>query len=69
MYRRLWFVSVLTLRGTIMDLVIAGADTTTETLAWIVLYACKYPEVQQKMQEELDNNTKRDRVELAERPL
>ena len=51
-----------------MDLMLAGADTTTQSLAWVVLYVCKYPEVQQKMQEELDNNTKRDRVELAERP-
>jgi len=42
------------LRSVISDLFAAGSDTMTATLAWIVLYLLNYPQVQQKLQLELD---------------
>nr|XP_009680473.1 PREDICTED: cytochrome P450 2J5-like isoform X3 [Struthio camelus australis] len=38
----------------ITDLFIAGSDTTTITLCWALLYMMMYPEVQERVQEELD---------------
>merc|ERR1712080_74701 len=37
----------------LLDLFIAGSETTSTTLTWAVLYMARYPEVQQKVQEEL----------------
>uniref|UniRef100_A0A670XX13 Steroid 17-alpha-hydroxylase/17,20 lyase n=1 Tax=Pseudonaja textilis TaxID=8673 RepID=A0A670XX13_PSETE len=39
---------------TVADIFGAGVETTTTVLKWIVLYLLYYPEVQQKIQEELD---------------
>ncbi|XP_060130692.1 steroid 17-alpha-hydroxylase/17,20 lyase [Zootoca vivipara] len=39
---------------TVADIFGAGVETTTTVLKWIVLYLLHYPEVQQKIQEELD---------------
>ncbi|XP_029472809.1 cytochrome P450 2J2-like [Rhinatrema bivittatum] len=36
------------------DLFLAGSETTTTTLRWAVLYMVKYPEIQEKVQKELD---------------
>ncbi|XP_071964192.1 cytochrome P450 2U1-like [Antedon mediterranea] len=36
------------------DLFVAGTETTATTLLWAMLYMCLYPEVQQKVQDELD---------------
>nr|XP_002128140.1 cytochrome P450 2D28-like [Ciona intestinalis] len=36
------------------DLFMAGTDTTSSTTSWIILFLCRYPEVQRKMQEEAD---------------
>ncbi len=38
----------------LFDLFLAGSDTTAVTLAWAILYLCKWPEVQRKLQEEID---------------
>ncbi|XP_066271395.1 cytochrome P450 2U1-like [Branchiostoma lanceolatum] len=38
----------------VQDLFIAGIDTTAATLTWVMLYMILYPEVQQKVQAELD---------------
>jgi len=38
----------------ITDLFIAGSETTSTTLYWIIRYMLEYPEVQRKVQEELD---------------
>ncbi|KAL7990644.1 hypothetical protein Chor_014074 [Crotalus horridus] len=40
---------------TVADIFGAGVETTTTVLKWIVLYLLHYPEVQQKIQEELDH--------------
>ncbi|XP_060552394.1 cytochrome P450 2U1-like [Ruditapes philippinarum] len=33
----------------------AGCDTTTDTSIWILLYLCVFPDVQEKMREEIDS--------------
>ncbi|CAN2388876.1 Cytochrome P450 [Pristimantis euphronides] len=37
------------------DLFIAGTDTTTNTLLWSLLYMCVHPDVQEKVQAEIDS--------------
>ncbi|KAJ1087228.1 hypothetical protein NDU88_000413 [Pleurodeles waltl] len=39
----------------VMDLFFAGSDTTAVTLLWALLYVVKYPNVQEKVQRELDD--------------
>ena len=43
------------LRSNLLDLLFAGTDTTSTTLNWAMLLITKYPNVQMKVQEELDN--------------
>ena len=38
----------------LVDLFLAGTETTSTTLAWAVLYMVREQEVQNKVQEELD---------------
>ena len=33
---------------------VAGTDTSRMTLWWVILYMAKYPEIQAKMQQEID---------------
>ncbi|NWH57574.1 CP2J6 protein, partial [Geococcyx californianus] len=42
------------LMQTIFDLFLAGTETTATTLRWALLYMVVYPEVQEKVQKELD---------------
>ncbi|XP_078512107.1 cytochrome P450 2J6-like [Lissotriton helveticus] len=39
----------------VVDLFIAGSETTTATLLWALLYVVKHPEIQEKIQRELDD--------------
>jgi len=39
-----------------MDFFMAGSETTSTTLTWAMLYMVRYPQVQKKVQEELDRN-------------
>jgi len=48
--------------STLMDLFVAGSETTSTTLTWAVLYMARYPEVQEKVQEELDRVVGRGRL-------
>ncbi|MEE6460478.1 hypothetical protein FKM82_000983 [Ascaphus truei] len=43
------------------DLFIAGTDTTTNTLLWSLLYMCLHPNIQEKVQAEIDTVIGRDR--------
>lgn len=55
----------------LIDMFVAGTETTSTTLSWTFLYMSKYPEVQKKMQAEIDKvvgNSRQpclaDRVEM-----
>ena len=45
----------------LFDLFIAGSETTSTTLTWAALYMVRYPEVQRRVQEELDREVGGDR--------
>ncbi|XP_070562376.1 cytochrome P450 1A5-like isoform X1 [Ptychodera flava] len=51
-------------RQLVADVFGAGVDTTTETLIWCVAYSVSYPDVQAKVQKELDDVIGRDRSPL-----
>ena len=42
------------LTNSLMDLFLAGSETTSTTLTWAMLYMIRYPEIQAKVQAELD---------------
>lgn len=46
----------------VMDTFVAGAEATTAALRWIILYLLRQPEVQTKVQKELDQVVGRDRL-------
>ena len=55
---------------TLVDVFLAGSETTSTTLTWAVLYMARYPEVQSKVQEELDKVVGCGRQpSLQDRPL
>lgn len=57
------------LANILFDLFIAGSDTTATTVAWAVLYLCKFPETQKKLQQEIDEVTGNSRtVSVNDRP-
>jgi len=43
------------LANTLLDLFLAGSETTSTTLTWAVMLMTRYPHIQTKVQEELDN--------------
>ena len=56
-----------------IDLLMAGVDTTPNTMEFIMLYLLNYPEVQRKVQAEVDRvighvrrPTPNDRIKLVE---
>ena len=42
------------LQSTLLDLFMAGSETTSTALTWSVLYMVRYPDIQRKVQEEID---------------
>ena len=50
------------MHGNILLLFLGGTDTTATTLHWGVQYLVKYPEVQTRIQQELDELTGRNRL-------
>merc|ERR550525_2117806 len=55
-------VGIDNLRNTLFDLFLAGSETTSTTLTWAALYLVRYPEVQSRVQEELDQVVGQDRL-------
>ena len=49
------------LKVTLFDLFQAGSETTSTTLTWAVLYMVRYPQIQRKVQRELDQIVGADR--------
>lgn len=49
-----------------LDMFIAGSETTNKSLGFIMLYLIREPEIQQKMQEEIDRVVGRERLPLLE---
>jgi len=47
-------LGVQNLRSSILDLLIAGSETTSTALTWAVLFMIRYPDIQKKVQQELD---------------
>ncbi len=43
------------LESSILDLTLAGADTTTVTLEWAMLFACLHPAAQSRLQNEIES--------------
>ncbi len=55
--------------NTLIDLFIAGSETTSTTLTWAVLYMVREPDIQRKVQTELDTVVGGSRLpSLADRP-
>ncbi|XP_068216738.1 cytochrome P450 2L1-like [Palaemon carinicauda] len=46
--------SVADLRFLLFDMFAAGSDTTTSTMKWTIVYMAAFPDVQNKLQEEID---------------
>lgn len=54
---------------TVVNLFVAGTETSTSTLRWTLLYLVAHPEVMRKVQVELDEVVGRDRLpRLSDRP-
>ncbi|XP_042870726.1 uncharacterized protein LOC122252352 [Penaeus japonicus] len=53
-------MSIEDLLNCLSDLFVAGTETVSSTLRWAILYLAKYPEVQAKVQREIDSVVPRD---------
>ena len=48
------------IKGLMLDVIIAGSDTTSSSLAWFLLCMVSFPEIQKKIHEELDEAIDKD---------
>ncbi len=55
-------VNEANLSATIENLFVAGTDTTATTLRWAVLYMAAFPEIQDRIHQELDSVTGKNRL-------
>nr|QTW43683.1 CYP3075/3034-out [Eurytemora affinis] len=46
----------------LLDLMIAGSETTSTTITWGILYLLHHPDIQERLHEELDSVVGRDRI-------
>jgi len=53
---------LLNQRGMMADVMQAGTDTTSITMSWCMLFMAKYPNIQRKVQAELDDKIGRSRL-------
>ncbi len=57
------------LRPVVGDLFVAGSETTNTTLRWSMLYMMAYPEIQNRVQKELDDVTHGNRLpRISDKP-
>jgi len=54
------------LNFTLRDLVTAGIDTSKNTILWFLVMLANFPEVQERLQKEIDDVVSRDRLPSAE---
>ena len=60
---------ILNLKNLMIDLFIAGTETTSTSLLWLILLLATYPEIQEKIQQEIDSHVPRDMIpSLEHRP-
>ena len=59
----------LNLLNILIDLFIAGSDTTSNTLNWSMLYMIQNPDIQNKVREELFTNIGNKKAKMSERYL
>ncbi|XP_074657359.1 cytochrome P450 2E1-like [Tubulanus polymorphus] len=57
------------MRRTVFEMFVAGSETTSTSLRWSLLLMCANPEVQNKVQEEIDSVIGRDRLPSIEDKL
>ncbi|CAB5357207.1 unnamed protein product [Rhizophagus irregularis] len=50
------------IRGIIFDGIIAGTDTTANTISFIIYYLARYPDVKKKMLNEIDRTFQDDKT-------
>ncbi|CAB4420581.1 unnamed protein product [Rhizophagus irregularis] len=50
------------IRGIIFDGIIAGTDTTANTISFIIYYLARYPDVKKKMLNEIDRTFQGDKT-------
>ena len=49
------------------DLIIAAADTTSNSLRWILYCLAKHPDVQSKVYDEIMNSSSRGKIDCTDR--
>ena len=57
---------VVNLRNLMLDLFIAGTETTSTSLLWLILLLASHPEIQEKVQQEIDAHVTRDEMPSME---
>nr|QST15075.1 CYP370C6 protein [Diaphanosoma celebensis] len=60
---------ILNLKNLILDLFVAGTETTSTSLMWLILLLASHPEVQEKVQREIDTHVPRGTLPSMEHRL